>query len=59
MDEVDGAEFPLLNDVSDLARREFESFFNAVPGSKELVIQSKSLMSLLEHVTPMKVLRRY
>ncbi len=58
MDEVDGVEFPLLKDVSDLARREFESFFSAVPGSKELVIQSKSLMSLLEHVTPMKVLRR-
>ena len=57
MDEIDGAELPRLTEVSDRARGEFESFFNASPGSKELVIQSKSLMALLEHVTPMKVLR--
>lgn len=61
MDDIDGGSFqlPSLKEVSDHARREFESFFNDIPGSKEFVIQSKSLMALLEHVTPMRVLRRY
>lgn len=61
MDDTDGGvfELPKLTQVSDRARQEFESFFNHIPGSKEFVIQSKSLMALLEHVTPMRVLRRY
>ena len=57
--EVDAFELPKVRDVCDQARKEFEGFFKAIPGSKDLVIQNKELMSLLEHVTPMKVLRRY
>lgn len=53
----DEAELPQVRDVSDQARREFESFFQPIPYSKDLVIQSTSLMSLLEHITPMKILR--
>lgn len=52
-------ELPKVRDVCDQARKEFEGFFKAIPGTKDLVIQSKELMSLLEHVTPMRVLRRY
>ena len=57
-DEADEVELPQVRDVSDRARREFESFFQPIPYSKDLVIQSTSLMSLLEHITPMKILRR-
>ena len=59
MEEANEAEIPQVKEVSDQARMEFESFFDAIPGSKELVIQSSSLMTLLEHVTPMRVLRKY
>lgn len=43
--------------VCDNAKTQFEEFLNGVNGPKDLVIQSE-LMSLLEHVTPMRVLKR-
>ena len=59
-DETDGVpDLPRVSEVSDDARRTFEGFFHASPGPKDLVIQSKELMTLLEHIAPMKILRRY
>lgn len=47
-----------VQEICDRAKGEFEQFINSVSGPKDLVIQSKQLMSLLEHVTPINVLRR-
>ena len=46
-----------VTEVCDNAKTQFEELLNRVNGPKDLVIQ-KELMSLLEHVTPMKVLKR-
>ena len=46
-----------VTEVCDTAKTQFEELLNGVNGPKDLVIQ-KELMSLLEHVTPMKVLKR-
>lgn len=59
-DETDGGpDLPRVSEVSDDARRTFEGFFHTASGPKDLVIQSKELMTLLEHIAPMKILRRY
>ena len=47
-----------VQEICDRAKEEFVQFINSTAGPKDLVIQSKQLMSLLEHVTPMKVLRK-
>ncbi len=49
---------PDLQLLSDRAREQFADMLGEVDGPKDIVIQSE-LMSLLEHVTPMKFLRRY
>ena len=49
---------PDLQLLSDRAREQFADMLGEVDGPKDVVIQSE-LMSLLEHVTPMKFLRRY
>ena len=46
-----------VTEVCETAKTQFEELLNGVNGPKDLVIQ-KELMSLLEHVTPMKVLKR-
>ena len=48
-----------MQEICERAKQEFVQFIDSTVGPKDLVIQSKQLMSLLEHVTPMKVLRRY
>lgn len=59
-EQVDmGFDIPRISEVCDEARKEFQNFFtSSPPGPKDLVIQSKELMTLLEHIAPMKTLRR-
>jgi hypothetical protein len=58
-EEVDGmASLPRVSEVCDQARKDFMAFFNEQPGPKDLVIQSKELMAILEHIAPMKTLRK-
>lgn len=56
-DETDGARLPDLQHVSDRAREQFSDMLAEVEGKKDLVIQTE-LMALLEHVTPIKFLRK-
>lgn len=45
-----------LQEIKDIARYEFEDILREMDGPKDLVIQPE-LMSLMEHVTPVKFLR--
>ena len=56
-DETDGAQLPDLQHVSDRAREQFSDMLSEVEGKKDIVIQSE-LMALLDHVTPLKFLRK-
>lgn len=58
LDETDGAQLPDLKDVAEIARTEFADMLASEEGKKDLVIQGE-LMTLLEHVTPIKYLRKY
>lgn len=48
---------PDLQLLADRAREQFADMLGEVDRPKDVVIQSE-LMSLLEHITPMKFLRR-
>ena len=58
LDETDGAQLPDLKDVAEIARTQFADMLASEEGKKDLVIQGE-LMTLLEHVTPIKFLRKY
>ena len=56
-DQVDNADFPDLQQVSDDARAQLGDMLSELEGEKDIVIQSE-LMSLLNHVTPVSFLKR-
>ena len=58
LEEVDGAQLPDLKDVAEIARTQFADMLSSEEGKKDLVIQGE-LMTLLEHVTPIKFLKKY
>ena len=58
LDEADGAQLPDLKDVAEIARTQFTDILASEEGKKDLVIQGE-LMTLLEHVTPIKFLKKY
>ena len=58
LEETDGAQVPDMKDVAEIARTQLTDMLASEEGKKDLVIQGE-LMTLLEHVTPIKFLKKY